>query len=112
MSEIEEVNLDGFQICHIDPKDILREHRIMLGLTQQAVADRAGIPLQSYQAFESGKRKIMNASFNIACRVIRALEMDCMEFFSGEYSLGEEIFLADGRVHYKKTGRPIEEDVE
>ena len=112
MSKIPTINLDGFQICHIEEKNILRERRIILGLTQQAVADRAKIPLQSYQQFESGKRNILNASFQLACRVIDALEMDVHGFYRGEYSFGEEIFHSPEGLRYKKTGKLIEEDVD
>ena len=59
---------------------ILRERRLALCLTQQATASRAGIPLQSYQQFESGKRQLRRASFQIACQVLVALEMDIVAF--------------------------------
>ena len=69
----------------------LRDRRIFLGLTQQAVADRAGIPLQSYQHFESGKRHIRRASFQIACKVIEALEMDISAFYHGEQKTDQAV---------------------
>lgn len=105
-------SLDGFQLAHLDEKGMLRERRVILGLTQQTVADRAKIPLQSYQQFESGKRNIMRASFSIACRVIEALEMNISDFYHGEYSFGEEVYQSDEGLRYKKTGKLIEEDVE
>jgi len=111
MNEIPMISLDGFQICHLQAKSILRERRVILGLTQQAVADRANIPLQSYQQFESGKRDIMNASFRLACRVIEALEMDVRDFYRGEYSIGEEIYESSEGLRFKKTGKLINEDV-
>ncbi len=67
-------------IAHVHDGAILREKRVILGLTQQAVADCAGIPLQSYQKFESGKRQIRRASYEIACRVLDALEIDVIAF--------------------------------
>ena len=70
--------------------DVLRQCRILLGMTQQAVADKAQIPLQSYQQFKSGKRRILNASFRIACQVIEALDLDITAFFHGEYLMGEK----------------------
>ena len=59
----------------------LKRRRTDLGLTQQGVAKRAGIPLQSYQQFESGKRSITRASFSIACRVLTSLAMDPYMFY-------------------------------
>lgn len=50
-------------------------------MTQQQVADKAHIVLQQYQKFESGERNIMTCSFQIACRIIEALEMDITAFF-------------------------------
>lgn len=63
---------------------MLRERRISLGLTQKAVAERANIPLQSYQQFESGRRKIRRASFQVACQVLEALELDITAFLHGD----------------------------
>ena len=108
---MENVNLDGFCMVHIKPSGALRERRVVLGLTQQAVADRAKIPIQSYQQFESGKRNIRRASFDLACRVIEALEMSPTDFFHGEYTIGEEIYDSDEGLRYKKTGKLTNEDV-
>lgn len=105
-----EFSLDGFSFAHLDDSDSLHERRIFLGLTQQAVANRAGIPLQSYQQFESGKRKIRRASFDIACRVLKALEMDIVGFFNGEYSIGEPTVMKDGRHYFQATGKPYDEE--
>lgn len=104
-------SLDGFQMVHMEERNILRERRVILGLTQKQVAENAKIPLQSYQRFESGERNIMTASFQMACRVIEALGMNISDFYHGEYVLGEEIFDSKEGVRYKKTGKLINEDV-
>ena len=104
-------SLDGFQLIHHSEENILRERRVILGMTQKQVAEKAKIPLQSYQRFESGERKIMTASFQMACRVIEALEMNVSDFYHGEYVLGEEIFDSKEGIRYKKTGKLISEDV-
>ena len=101
--------LDGFQILHPRAVSILSEKRQILRLTQQEVADRAKITLRQYQRLESGERNIMTSSFRLACRVIEALDMDVSEFYHGDYYLGEELKTIDGRLCYKKTGRPIDE---
>ena len=105
--------LKGYQTCHVfdDMHSVLYEQRIVHRLTQKQVAERAKITLQQYQKFESGARNIMTSSFRIACRVIEALELDITAFFHGEYVLGEEIYFVGKRIYYKKTGRPIDEDV-
>lgn len=108
------VSLKGYYLPHIDAKPwpgILRDKRLTLRLTQQQVADKAKIKVQQYQKFESGERNIMTCSFQIACRVIEALDMDITAFFHGEYVMGEEIYLEDGILKFKKTGRPVDEDV-
>lgn len=79
-------SIDGFQTVHLTEGAMLRERLLILELTQQAVADRAKIPLQSYQQFESGKRNINRASFSIACRVLEALKMNISDFYHGEYT--------------------------
>ena len=80
-------------------------------MTQQEVADKAKIKLQQYQKFESGSRDIMTSSFRIACRVIEALGMNISDFYHGKYVFGEEVYAEDVVLKYKKTGRPIDEDV-
>lgn len=104
-------SLDGFQIGHVEERNILRERRVILGLTQKQVAEKANIPLQSYQRFESGERNIKTASFQMACRVIEALELNVSAFYHGAYALGEEIYASKEGLRYKKTGKLIEEDV-
>ena len=44
------MDLSGFQMCHLsdDAHGILREKRVVLGLTQQQVADKAKVVLQQY----------------------------------------------------------------
>lgn len=109
MNGLEFESLDGFQLVAINDESTLHERRIFLGLTQQTVADRADIPLQSYQQFENGKRKIRRASFQIACKVLEALEMDIAAFYHGDYALGAEITVKDGEMCFKATGKPVKE---
>ena len=60
---------------------LLKEQRVISGLTQQQVADKAGIMLQHYQKFECGERNLRTASFSVACSVLEALNLDIVEFF-------------------------------
>ena len=106
-----EFSLDGFQMVHMEERNILRERRIVLGLTQKQVAKKAKIPFQSDQRFESGERNIMTESFQMACRVIEALGMNNSDLYHGEYVLGEGIFDSKEGIRYKKTGKLINEDV-
>lgn len=111
---MENFELSGFQLCHVDykPHNILREKRVVLGLTQKQVSEKAKVVLQQYQKFESGERNIMTCSFQLACRIIEALEMDITAFYHGDYVLGERIYDSSEGLRYEKTGRLIEDDVE
>ena len=106
-----EFNLDGFQLVHYEDKSVLQERRVILGMTQKQVAEKAKIPLQSYQRFESGDRNIKTASFQVACRVLEALELNIKDIFHGEYVLSEPIFNSKEGLRYKKTGKLINDDV-
>ena len=108
---MEKFSLDGFQMVNLKPKNILQERRVILGMTQRQVAEKAKILLQSYQRFESGDRNIMTASFQVACRVLDALELNIADFYHGEYVLGEPIYDSKEGLRYKKTGKLINEDV-
>ncbi len=105
-------SLNGYHLSALSDGAMLHERRVFLGLTQKKVADRAGIPFQSYQQFESGRRKIRRASFDIACKVLEALEMDIAAFYHGGYAIGEEIVMIDGVMCFKATGRPVNEEPE
>ena len=108
---MENISLDGFQFVYLNDDGILHERRVILGLTQKQVAEKANIPLQSYQRFESGDRNIKTASFQVACRVIEALEMNISDFYHGEYILGEKLLDSKEGLRYEKTGKLITEDV-
>ena len=54
----------------------------------------------------------MTCSFQLACRIIEALEMNISDFYHGEYALGEEIYNSPEGLRYAKTGKLIDEDVE
>ena len=107
------MNLDGFKVVHTqDEKDgLLKEQRVVNGLTQQQVADKAGILIQHYQKFESGERNLRTASFDVACRVLEALDLDIVKFFHREYVFGEEQYLDFEGWKYKKTRKLVDEDV-
>ncbi len=111
---MEFTDLSGFQMCHVDSDmhSVLREKRVVLGLTQQQLADRANVVLQQYQKFESGERNIMTCSFQIACRIIEALEMDITDFYHGEYTIGEEVVMSKKGLRYRKSGRLISDNIE
>ena len=104
-------DLHGYQIIHQSVAGILREKRVVLGMTQKQVAEKAKIPLQSYQRFERGERNLKTASFVMACRVIEVLGMDISKFYHNEYTLGEEIYLTKEGIRFVKTGRLCSEDI-
>lgn len=106
-------DLSGFRLAHVsdDMHGVLREQRVILGLTQKQVADKAEILLQQYQKLESGERNIMTCSFKLACKVIEALEMDISKFYHGDYVIGEEVYNSSEGLRYKKTGKLTTEDI-
>ena len=106
--------LEGFRVVHTqDKKDgLLKEQRVIKSMTQQQVADKAGILIQHYQKFEGGERNLRTASFDVACRVLEALDLDIVKYFHHEYVLGEERYRDSEGWKYKKTGKLVDEDVE
>ena len=82
------------EILHMDYKELLdetesaaeqlRSRRETLNFTLKEVANRAEIILQQYQKFEGGQRDLRNGTFQTACRVIEALDMDITAFFRGQ----------------------------
>ena len=60
--------------------ELLKRRRGELGLTLKEVAGRAGIIIQQYQKLEGGQRELRRATFQTACAVLEALEIDAAEF--------------------------------
>ena len=106
--------MEGYRIVFAPGKTdgLFRERRVTNGLTQQQVADKAGIKLQQYQKFESGEINLRTASFQLACKVLEALDLDIVKYFHGEYAWGEERYLDAEGWKYKKTGKLVTEDIE
>ena len=103
--------LKGFSMYHPKKETILKEKRLVHGMTQRQVAEKAKIGLQHYQKLESGERNIMTCSFQVACRVIEALGMDIASFYHGEYDIGEKRYRDAEGWKYEKTGKLVTEEV-
>lgn len=58
----------------------LRYRREEFGMSQQQVADAAGITLRQYQRFESGDRKMSSASMRIGLSICHVLKLDPYRF--------------------------------
>ena len=58
----------------------LRHQREGMGMTQQQVADAAGILLRQYQRLESGERSMASTSLRIGLSVCDALKLDPHRF--------------------------------
>lgn len=55
---------------------ILLQRRTKLHMTQQQVADKAGVQLRQYQRLESGERDILSASGKVMLPICKALMLD------------------------------------
>lgn len=69
---------DGWVHCLTDGQ-VLRHRREEMRLTQQQVADKAGIQLRQYQRFESNERGLSGASMRIGLSVCSVLKLDPYE---------------------------------
>ena len=76
------VSSDGKYILMQSDNQVLLSRREQLGLTQQQVADIAGIQLRQYQRIESGEREIENCSMHVGLSVCAALLLDPYGFIS------------------------------
>ena len=88
---------------------VLKKQRNQLGLTQQEVAEKAGINIKQYQRFETGERELTDASFMTTYQVLKALEMDATKYAAGEYEIKELLYRGhDNRLYNYETDDPIE----
>ena len=66
----------GEMITILAPGEEFLKQREALGLTQQQVADKAGILIRQYQRLESGERSLDSTSFRIGLNICHALQID------------------------------------
>jgi len=71
----------------VPDRGILISRREKLGLTQEEVAEKAGILLKQYQRFEVQENGLSSSSFRIVHAVLSALGLDTTAYKNGEYSL-------------------------
>lgn len=76
---------------------MLIDQREKLGLSQDEVAERAGIKLEQYQRYEQNGVNISSSSLRIVYAVLTALELDTSAFGKGEYAF--EDLPADDPLH-------------
>ena len=81
----------------VPERGILIGQREKLGLTQEEVAQKAGIKLEQYQKYEGHEYNLSSSSFRIVHAVLSALNLDITAFNKGEYCL-EEI-PKDSSIH-------------
>lgn len=78
-------------------KDILKNRREELGMTQQQVADAAHIQTRQYQRLENGERNISGASMRIGLSVCAVLKLDpialCQSSVGAKTKCLQECFL-------------------
>ena len=72
---------------YVTENGLLIKQREKLGLTQEEVAERAGITLKQYQRYEKVGNNISSSSFQIVNAVFTALELDMTDFNNGDYVL-------------------------
>ena len=58
---------------------ILRDRRMELGISQQALATEVGMQIRQYQRFEYGQQLLSNTSMKQGLRICAALELDPFE---------------------------------
>jgi transcriptional regulator with XRE-family HTH domain len=71
----------------VPDRGILIGQREKLGMTQEEVAEKAGITLKQYQRYEKQESGLSSSSFRIVNAVLSALDLDITAFEKGEYSL-------------------------
>ena len=80
--------------------ELLRTQRRSKGLTQEQVAQQAGVALDSYGRFELGERSLITARYNTTSAILRALDIN-MKWFIAEY--------LDSEKNYNVPPKPLPE---
>lgn len=63
---------------------ILQERRIELGLTQQALSEKSGVPVPVIRGFEQGVRNVNRAQIDTLVNLCFALELKLSEVLDEE----------------------------
>ena len=73
---------DGEFFCFLDDAGVLRSRREQLGLTQQQVADRAGIKFSQYQRLEAGERHLSGCTMRTGLAICAVLMLNPYEMIN------------------------------
>ena len=72
---------------------VLKERRVMLGMTQGQVASAAGIEVHRYGHYEDSPSGIEKAPFGTVCKILDVLGLDIKRFTTRDYKLSGGIRL-------------------
>ncbi len=75
-------SIDGEYICILDDAGVLRARREQLGLTQQQVADMAGIHFSQYQRLEAGESSLSSYTMKAGLAICAILLLNPYEFLA------------------------------
>ena len=64
-------------------RQLLRDRRLELGMSQEEVALELGMSIHQYQRFEYGETKLPNSRMKIGLRICAILELDPYEAVFG-----------------------------
>lgn len=70
---------DGAYVSLLDNAGVLRSRREQLGLTQQQVAERAGVQFSQYQRLEAGERQLSGCTMRTGLAICAVLLLDPYE---------------------------------
>jgi transcriptional regulator with XRE-family HTH domain len=73
-------------VSFVPERGILIGQREKLGMSQEEVAEKAGIKPEQYKMYESHESRFSSSSMRIVNAVLTALELDPTAFANGEYS--------------------------
>lgn len=67
------------------PGEELQKQREAIGMTQQQVADKAGINIRQYQRLESGERSFYSTTLRIGLNICYVLKIDPFYYSTARY---------------------------
>lgn len=84
--DIENYDFVGNEIVRIgeekeEPKTRLKELREKAGMTRSDLAEKSGVNIRTIEAFEQGRRELMDASYRILKAIADTLEVEIEELF-------------------------------
>lgn len=85
IDQLNETNMENNSELILLPHEIIKKQRLSLNLSEDQIATLCDISREQYMRYESGRRSIYSASFQLGVKLCYYLRINLNDLFSFEF---------------------------